>query len=130
MNKIALSILMVLSGCSIVGPTYDTNEYAAFASIAYIAEISQPQCENNATFDQTAQAVFSTSKYAEVFTRHQKYNDGMHSIAELIVKHTQELVTASRTDKMTVQYCKFKLESIQRMAEEAMSATISKRRQP
>lgn len=127
-SSIALS-LALLSGCTVLGARYDSNEYLAFANIAFVAQSAKANCgAEPPELQKFAEQIKDYSSFAVVFTKHEPYNQETYAMAQEIESLSVEFKRASK-DKMTEGYCKIKLDTIQHVAEVAMEASASKRRQ-
>ena len=127
-GKLAVLALVAVTGCSIVGPVYDTNEYAAFVQVAHLSDVGSSSCATASGARDVAKSIFDSAKYAEIYSRHQPYDNNVNTMAQIIVKMSNEFLVRASSTNMSEQYCKFKLQAIERMSENVMQAVSEKRR--
>lgn len=120
-------ILFTISGCSMFGGVYDTNEYASFTNLAFLADQTRQSCGQKEKVEYLVLQMKHASQYAVLFTKHQPNNNELHKISKELNSLTEELYQAS-LKSMSETYCNVKTQTIQEMAEVAMKASSSKRR--
>jgi hypothetical protein len=128
-NIVTLGIIFGLSGCSVLGAKYDTNEYAAFTNIAYSAALSNRSCNDPSTQSSQIERLKGSSFFAVLYTEYQPNNEETYKIAQDIDLMVDQLSTLSKTGKMSETYCQLKTTDIQQAAETAMKTTAYKRSQ-
>jgi hypothetical protein len=123
----ALAVGLVVSGCSVMGGTYDANEYMMFVNIAQTASIAKQSCSVIEHARINADDLNTMASFAVLYTEGQPHNNEMQQISVELAKLTSEFKVSAK-DKMSEGYCKLKLDTINNVAKTAMQAEVSKRK--
>lgn len=127
---ISCYFLLLISGCSkfdIAGGFYDTNEYAAFTNVAFLAKQTNQVCNERQKVEYHITYLRQASQYAVLFTKHQVNNNELHEISKQLDSLVEELQQKS-INNMSETYCVIKTKTILDVAETAMHASGAKRR--
>ena len=134
MKKIILALsVSLLSGCAVIDSylmaKYDTNEYAAIATIRSQSETAQSDCADKKKTEQNIDQIYKSTVFFKNFTQLRVRNEetstiayNLYLISDQLKKHYEKNETVSAT------YCKLKLQQLEKGAITAQKTIGSKPR--
>lgn len=134
MKKILIALsFSLLSGCALVDSyfmaKYDTNEYAAITAIRTHSEVAQEACADKKKVEAHIEEIYKSSVYFKNFAQLRARNEDTSTIAyNLYLLSDQLKKHYEKNDKVSVPYCKLKLQQVEKGAITAQKAIGAKPR--
>jgi len=130
MKKILLSLVVLLSGCTVVDAylmtKYDPNEYQMITDIRSKARQSKAQCDDfNVSKINSSITAYSTQLFA-LYSEHIPRNKDLIEGSQALNVVAQGLSDQYKNTKVSPAFCKIKFESIETSAEK-MQIVIGRR---
>ena len=133
MKKLLMSMVVLLSGCSLVDAYlmahYDTNEYGLVNDIRATSFLAQEECKEYDTTVKNVKHIYETSYRFAGFAAYTPRNEEATKMSEklfTLAKGTKEYYDTH--DKVSELFCKSKLQQINKSAEEIQSVLARKPR--
>ena len=116
---LVISLIAFLPGCALVDSyfmaKYDTNEYAAITQLRTQAELAQASCDDKKKTESHIDEMYAQSMYLKNFAQLRARNDETATITYNIYLLTEQLKTHyQKNEKVSVAYCKLKLQQIEK----------------
>ena len=121
MKKIALALVVMLSGCTAVDSyllgKFDNNEYMLVTQIRTDAAKAIKSCDNAIASAASAEVIADKTQLLENYSEKLLYNDDVHNASKSLNKIAQGLVRQYQSGKpVSVIFCKLKFGSLQNSA--------------
>ena len=121
MKKIALALVVMLSGCTAVDSyllgKFDNNEYMLITQIRTDAAKAIKSCDNAIASAASAEVIADKTQLLENYSEKLLYNDDVHNASKSLNKIAQGLVRQYQSGKpVSVIFCKLKFGSLQNSA--------------
>lgn len=121
MKKIALALVVMLSGCTAVDSyllgKFDNNEYMLVTQIRTNAAKAIKSCDNAIASAASAEVIADKTQLLENYSEKLLYNDDVHNASKSLNKIAQGLVRQYQSGKpVSVIFCKLKFGSLQNSA--------------
>jgi hypothetical protein len=122
MKKFILSVVILLSGCTLVDSylmtKYDANEYLLITQIRVSAQRFEKQCNNSSSSTGNAHAMSSLTELFASYTEQLPHNkEGAHS-AKALNEIAQGLWERyNKREPVSTAFCQVKFQSIENMAQ-------------
>lgn len=132
MKKLLLvSLLMVLSGCTIIDAYlmthYDPNEYKLITEIRASAQMYKTQCDNFETSKLNSAKLAANTQLFALYSEHIPRNDDLISASKDLHTLAQGLADQYiKSEKVSPAFCKVKYNSIETSADK-MQTVIARR---
>lgn len=109
----------LLPSCALVDSyfmaKYDTNEYAAITQLRTQAELAQASCDDKKKTEGHISEMYAQSVYLKNFAQLRARNDDTATITYNIYLLTEQLKNHyEKNEKVSVAYCKLKLQQIEK----------------
>lgn len=134
---LASSVIVLLPGCAVVGKfydayfmaKYDTNEYGLINKIRTVSELAVEECKDRDKSITNFKTLYYTSTELKNFTQHIPNNPDASKLAGNMVelsKQGKEMY--DKSPNVSENFCKLKLQQINRSADTAQKAIGAKPR--
>jgi len=120
MKKLYLvSIVVLLTGCSLLAPSFDNNEYEQFVKLNSEAVFLKAQCGTTDMSTGLTAMKYNTGNLL-TYATYLPNNEEITSMAKIIDNDVQELI--DRGDNMSKTYCELKFDQIMIKLDEALDS--------
>jgi len=99
-----LGIVVLLAGCSLLAPDFDSNEYGQFVRLETHAEYLQEECKTGEAMPRLNAMKFYTNSLVS-YTANLSGNDELARVAEILDNDLQEMLNRN---EMSKTYCELK----------------------
>ena len=123
---ITLIAVILLSGCSMFGATFDNNEYASFARLQTQSHFAINSCTTPDELRLHINSMVEEVEFLHIYTKHLPRNNETHKIVTLIRANITELKNGYAKGKKSTIYCKIKLNTLSQSIQRAMEAVAIK----
>ena len=130
MKKLLLSLVILLSGCTVLDAylmtKYDPNEYQLITAIRAEARYSKTQCDNTLNSRFNAIKISYNTQIFVLYSENIPRNENLIEASKALDVIAQGLVDQYKQEKVSPVFCKTKFESIETSAEK-MQKVIGRR---
>lgn len=121
MKKIALALVVMLSGCTAVDSyllgKFDNNEYMLITQIRTDAAKAIKSCDNAIASAASAEVIADKTQLLENYSEKLQHNDDVYNASKNLNEIAQGLVKQYQTGKpVSAVFCKLKFGSLQNSA--------------
>jgi len=123
---ITLIAVILLSGCSMFGATFDNNEYASFARLQTQSHFAINSCTTPDKLRLHINSMVEEVEFLHIYTKHLSRNDETHKIVTFIRANIIELRNGYAKGTKSAKYCEIKLNTLSQSIQRAMEAVATK----
>jgi len=123
---ITLIAVILLSGCTLFGATFDNNEYASFARLQTQSHFAINSCPTPSDLRLHIDDMVKEVEFLHIYTKHLPRNTETHNIVTLIRANVIELRNGYAKGDKSIKYCEIKLNTLSQSIQRAMEAVATK----
>jgi len=125
---LVIATAIAISGCSIFGARFDSNEYASFVHLHTEAAVAIDNCNNPDALRANIDSMVEEITFLYTYTKHLPNNSNTFNIATILRANINELDQAYTDGTKSETYCHFKLKLMTQHLDRALEAVAVKGR--
>jgi len=130
MKLLLVPVFLFFTGCSILAPTYDNNEYIILVDISVTVQNINSQClkSDRLSLSQKINGLVSETQRFELYTRHLANSDDIHNVASIVNKDAMQMSKFYATKGHNEKYCLRKTDMMGKKVNALLPVLATKRR--